>query len=348
MWGTLGDQSAASVGEEAAMGRMRAPADGSQADLDNLQKIEHIVVLMLENRSFDHMLGYLSLEGGRDDVDGLKDGMKNEYQGRTYPVHKLQNTALDKAHDPCHSPDCIDEQLKNNSGGFVENFVKRHPNVPNPGVVVGYYDAEALPVYDHLASEFLICDRWFSSVAGDTWPNRLYSLTGGSEGHRKHFADPPIYALKSFVRHLDHAKVSWKWYFHDVPTIRVADDQYRISHPDRTAFFDRRLPILPSTFVEDAASGHLPAGSWVDPNFADVRLGPAGPNDDHPPSDVKAAQDLVLKLYNAVVRSPAWPKTLLVITYDEHGGFFDHVAPPAAEDDFADCRHYGVRVPAII
>ena len=97
------------------MARVRTPADGDPADLENLTKIEHIVVLMLENRSFDHMLGYLSLEGGRDDVDGLKAGMKNEYQGRTYPVHKLENTALDKAHDPCHAPDCIDEQLKNNS-----------------------------------------------------------------------------------------------------------------------------------------------------------------------------------------------------------------------------------------
>ena len=337
------------------MARTRAGPGGADdsAHLENLSKIEHLVVLMLENRSFDHMLGYLSLEGGRDDVDGLKAGMKNEYAGKTYPVHKLQRTALDKAHDPCHSPDCIDEQLQGNSGGFVKNFAKKHPNVPDPQVVVGYYDADALPVYDHLSEAFLICDRWFSSLAGDTWPNRLYALTGGSLGNRKHFADPPIYDLPSFVRHLDHAKVSWKWYFHDVPTLSAADSRYRPpaiepQNLTRLAFFDRRLPALPTTFMEDAAAGRLPSVAWIDPNFADVRLGPAGSNDDHPPSDVTAAQDLVLKLHNAVVRGPKWQQTMLVVTYDEHGGFFDHVQPGPAADDFPACASYGVRVPAFV
>ena len=339
------------------MGRTRnGPTEGSREHLENLQKIEHIVVLMLENRSFDHMLGYLSLEAGRDDVDGLKDGMKNQFRGKTYPIHKLENTALDKPHDPCHSPDCIDMQLSNNSGGFVRNFGETHPNVPDPDVVIGYYDAEALPVYDHLATEFLICDCWFSSVAGDTWPNRLYALTGGSDGHRKHFEDPPIYDLKSFVRHLDHMQVRWKWYFHDIPTICAADSEYRPPNADldtlrrRLAFFDRppKIPFLPKSFIQDAANDKLPGVAWIDPNFADVRLGTTGSNDDHPPSDVKAAQDLVLKVYNAVVNSPAWPKTLLVITYDEHGGFFDHVQPGAAQDDFPACANYGVRVPAIV
>jgi phospholipase C len=106
--------------------------------------------------------------------------------------------------------------------------------------------------------------------------------------------------------------------------------------------------IMPTSFLEDAASGNLPGVAWIDPNFADLRLGPTGSNDDHPPSDVTAAQDLVLKLYNAVVSSPAWPKTMLVITYDEHGGFFDHVQPGPAEDDFPACANYGVRVPAIV
>jgi phospholipase C len=348
-------ESAANGREEEAMGRTRnGPAEGNPAHLENLQKIEHIVVLMLENRSFDHMLGYLTLEGGRTDVDGLKPTMKNDHAGKTFPVHKLENTALDKPHDPCHSPDCIDQQLSHNSGGFVDNFAKTHPNVPDPEVVMGYYDAETLPVYDHLAEQFLICDRWFSSLAGDTWPNRLYAVTGGSEGHRKHFADPPLYDLKSFVRHLDHMQVRWKWYFHDVPTISAADSEYRPPKAGfdtlrRLAFFDRRLPLAPSTFVEDAAKKNgLPGVSWIDPNFADVRLGPAGSNDDHPPSDVTAAQDLVVKLYNAVVHSPDWKKILLVITYDEHGGFFDHVQPGPAKDDFPACAHYGVRVPAIV
>src|SRR5207247_6110256 len=102
------------------------------------------------------------------------------------------------------------------------------------------------------------------------------------------------------------------------------------------------------SFLKRAAQGDLPAVSWIDPNFVDVNLGPGASDDDHPPSDLLAGQELVFRLFNAVVRSPVWPKMLLVITYDEHGGFYDHVAPPAAEDDDPGFRGYGPRVPAIV
>jgi phospholipase C len=214
---------------------------------------------------------------------------------------------------------------------------------------MGYYNGSDLPVYDHLAREYLVCDRWFCSVPGSTWPNRLYAVTGKAAGSKDN-KKPPIYDLPSFPRHLDTARVSWRWYAHEeFGTLRVTDGRYLLGSFDRFAYFDRRSLLQPKNFLDHAAAGELPAVSWIDPNFIDFDfLGPSGSNDDHPPSDVLDGQELVLKLYHALVTSPNWRKTLLVITYDEHGGFFDHVPPPAARDDRPAFRSYGPRVPALV
>src|SRR6266516_2926937 len=124
---------------------------------------------MMENRSFDHMLGYLSLEGGRGDVDGLREGLANEYQGRRYPVHHLGATVI--AEDPDHSASAVDVQI---GGGKMDGFVasyaatlqSRGATDADPAPIMGYYRGADVPVYDHLASEFAVCDRWFSSVPG--------------------------------------------------------------------------------------------------------------------------------------------------------------------------------------
>jgi phospholipase C len=323
-----------------------AAADDSAA---NLQKIEHIVVLMLENRSFDHMLGYLSLEGGRSDVDGLTPGLSNKHRGNTYRIRHLQRTALTKPEDPCHGGGCTAEQIGNGSmGGFVSNYAKSRPQAPHVGLVMAYYNGSDLPVYDHLAREFCVADRWFSSVPGATWPNRLYAVAGRAAGS-KDGRRVPIYDVPSFVRHLERHKVSWRWYSHDVGTLRFSDSEFYTGYLARFAYFDRRSILAPRNFLDDAKDGKLPAVSWIDPNFVDVSfIGPAGSNDDHPPSDIKAGQELVLKVYSALVKSPNWGKTMLVITYDEHGGFYDHVPPPAAQDDRPAFRTYGVRVPALV
>jgi phospholipase C len=129
----------------------------------------------------------------------------------------------------------------------------------------------------------------------------------------------------------------------------LIDSQYRIGEFSHFSYFDRHSLRVRENFLDHARSGDLAALSWIDPNFVDFNYyGPAGSNDDHPPSDITAGQELVFKLYDAVVRSPAWPRTLLVITYDEHGGFYDHVTPPGATDASPSFRSYGVRVPAII
>jgi phospholipase C len=342
-------------------------ATGTDSRLD---RIEHIVVLMLENRSFDHMLGYLSLEGGRDDVDGLKDGMQNEYGGAPYPPRRLKAGALlTKDHDPDHSGGATTKQI--NSGamdGFVASYAetlqKRGVSVDDAGLIMGYHNAEDLPVYDHLAREFCVCDRWHSSVPGATWPNRLYAVSGKADGSRDDKTPAPLYDNKSFVRHLDAADVSWRWYSFDPATLRCVDSKYLLDlgHYHRFRFFDKAtlrwqtaaeevvvIDEASASFLQDAASGDLPAVSWIDPNFNDLNLWGSASNDDHPPSNVLDGQDLVFRVYHALATSPRWQQTLLVITYDEHGGFYDHVAPPEApDDDPVQFGSYGVRVPAIL
>jgi phospholipase C len=315
--------------------------------VDALDQIEHIVVLMMENRSFDHMLGYLSLDGGRTDVDGLRPEMANEHEGRSYPVRRLDSTALVKEQDPCHSGACVDEQLGEGNGGFVSSFVRTRsdPKFARDPIVMGYHDADQLPVYDFLARRYCVCDRWFCSVRGATFPNRLYAVAGRAARSRDN-ARPPTYDLPSFVRHLDAAGATWRWYTSDpFPTLWAIDRGYL----RRT--FDNVRP-LSSPFKEDdffssARNDRLPNVSWIDPNFVDFG-GPVGSNDDHPPSDVRAGQELVLRIFNALVRSPAWERTLLLVVYDEHGGFFDHVDPPEAPDDDPAFRVYGPRVPALV
>ncbi|MGN6166830.1 MAG: alkaline phosphatase family protein [Solirubrobacteraceae bacterium] len=331
----------------------------------NLQKLEHVVVLMLENRSFDHMLGYLSQEGGRGDVDGLGAEFANRHAGRTYPVHHLDSTAV--ADDPEHSAAAVDLQLGGGKmDGFVASFARtlERVGVPDadPSRVMGYYNADDVPVYDHLAREFAICDRWFSSVPGATWPNRLYAICGRAAGSRDDLPPhmPPIYRRPSFVRHLDAHDVSWRWYSFETGTLRLADTHYRLGHHDRFAFFshtnlnwkerlERSIDIEAPSFIEDAAQGTLPSVAWIDPNFSNFNPIGFQPNDDHAPADIKDGQELVLAVYHALATGPQWEKTLLIVFYDEHGGFFDHVAPPEAPDDDPEMfGRYGVRVPALI
>jgi phospholipase C len=171
---------------------------------------------------------------------------------------------------------------------------------------------------------------------------------------------PPLYHRPSFPRHLDAHEVSWRWYSFDPGTLRLADVNYRLGHhqrfgyfsktglPWRTALYISCNPRIPS-FLEDAAAGSLPSVSWIDPAFTNFNLLGFPVNDDHPPADIKDGQDLVLAIYDALAAGPQWHRSMLVIVYDENGGFYDHVPPPAAADSEPEMfGRYGVRVPAII
>ena len=265
------------------------------------------------------------------------------------------------------------------TGGFVKAFLDSRSPADQLGrdlwvVPMGYYGSKDLPTYDFLAHNFCVCDNWHASVPGDTWPNRLYSLTG-REGEKVHpplldklaglfgplkvLAGAPIYDVPAFTRHLDDRQ--WRWYSHDPATLRAADSAYRAADDLRTdnfAFFDRKkvsiatqaaeaLIVGHDSFLDDAAKGELRDVSWIDPNFIDLDVLDPASNDDHPPCDIRAGQAFILELYDALVGSPAWEDTVLVVVYDEHGGFYDHVAPPPVHDD-SGYATLGVRVPALI
>ena len=239
--------------------------EGDQVHAAKLDKIDHVVVVMLENRSFDHMLGYLSLSGRRPEIDGLRPGLANQYQGCTYPVHHLDVTTLGM--DPDHSSGAIDEQV---AGGHMSGFVAsaaatlagRADDRGDPGCVMGHYDGADVPVYDHLAEEFAVCDRWFSSVPGSTLPNRLYALCGVAAGSPddRPLQVPPLYHQPSFVRHLDARNISWRWYSFDPGTLRLADAHYLLGHHQRFGYFSKTgLPW--KTVFDISCNPKIPASS---------------------------------------------------------------------------------------
>jgi phospholipase C len=379
------------------MSRLAAAESGAaraQA-LKRLGEIKHLVVLMMENRSFDQMLGHLKLDG-MSDVNGLTGNEANEAGGVEYKVHPFApdetvfHPDIDpsgKILDPCHGKACVTEQIAGGAmSGFVDNFLKTRREdhgveVPEPyrGLVMGYYTADHLPVYDHLARSYCVCDAWHASVPGDTWPNRLYALSGteaDSIGHRPGIwsrllarlagfpladalRDAPIFETEAFTRHLEDRQ--WRWYSHDPATLRAADGRYRspLARDNFTYFNRKRVSAVTEigeaaittrdSFLDDAAKGELRDLSWIDPNFIDLSVLDPNSEDDHPPSDIRAGQALVLELYEALANSPAWEDTLLVIAYDEHGGFYDHAPPPPVPPGDGSCYEtLGVRVPALL
>lgn len=329
----------------------------------NLEKIETIVFLMLENRSFDHMVGYLSNEGGRADVEGLDGSEANppEGTGTEVEVHPLQSTQF--LLDPHHGFQEVTRQIADGEmSGFVESFIDRHP-FADFEQIMGYYTAEQVPTYDFLAENFLLCNRWFSSFPGSTQPNRYCAMSGLTPTLQNiRPGDPRLgyLTMATIFDWLTQHRVPWAYYEHDVSFLRMFD-RYRLD--DSRVIPMQVKETCPGDargdgFYTRAENGTLPAVTFIDPNF--VQLPPERTaNDDHPPVDIGAAQNLVARIYNALVRSPQWENVLFVVTYDEHGGFFDHVAPPGtpASDEGEDTVprvhpdgpfHLGVRVPAFV
>jgi phospholipase C len=192
----------------------------------SLSNIDHIVVLMLENRSFDHMFGYLSLPqalGGkaRTDVDGLTGNETNKDEnGVVFPVQRMASPKMNG--DPCHEWDCVEEQLNNNNGGFITNYGKVVVN--NPQFIMHYFTGADVPVFDKLAKDFTICDRYFCSLPGPTQPNRAYALAGTSDGHKHNFTKTELLTGVGFVAptifEMLPNHVTWQCYSHDISALR--------------------------------------------------------------------------------------------------------------------------------
>lgn len=321
--------------------------------------IDHIVVLTMENRSFDHMLGYLSLpidKGGmgRSEVDGLKGGdvNVNKFKGVDYKSFPLTNTLF--APDPAHGYQAVYHQI---NGGKMDGFVRSYAEqagVEDAANIMGYHTAANVWMYDALAREFVVCQRWFAAHPGPTFCNRFYELTGRLNLTSSLNADvprgfwefdnsnpkTPVFT-KTIFDHLDEHGVSWN-YFEDGYCFLRFFSKHTFNDKNIFAFNDPERG-----FFANAMNGTLPSVSFIDPHFIEL---PPNANADGPPADIKDGQILVQRVVNAAIKGRNWNKTLLIITYDEHGGFYDHVPPPNAVkfSDESPIETYGLRVPAFI
>jgi phospholipase C len=360
-------------------GRQRAP------------RVEHVFVLMLENRAFDHMFGFsgitgIDIEGNPTSVDGTdqtRDTNVNPVTGANVPVSTPADLALKEVDvDPGHEFEhtlvalCGEEATYTpgpagyppiTNSGFIANYHDNGSNAPER--IMHCYTAEQLPVMNALAREFAICDKWFSSLPGPTWPNRFFLLAASSggldgspstadvisattvEGYR--FSNGNIFDL------LDQYCIEWKIF---------EGDEFPVSF----ALSGMNLNALQGRFedfedfeseLSDVSFG--PQFVFIEPKYGAHSFDVTGPGDFacgnsmHPLDDVTRGERLVKTVYEAIRNSPHWEKSMLVVVFDEHGGFYDHVAPPAAVppgDTITQSyvqHHFqfdqlGVRVPALI
>jgi len=339
-----------------------------------LSKIQHIVVLMLENRSFDMMLGFLYADEGNKSpsgqpFEGLTGKESNpDSKGKDVPIFKIKatdkNAYFMPGSDPGEGYAPTNCQLFGNvnaptppvatNKGFVKDFTNtldwesKKPSWAKeilPGTVpqniMGMFTPEMLPVLSGLARGYAVCDHWYSSVPTETMPNRAFANAATSQGHlddkTKTYTVPSIFGL------LGQNKVSWAIYGYDTEPLT------RHNFPDTTSADDSHFGLF-KDFKAAAASGTLPSYTFLEPAWSSTG------NSQHPAGDVAPGEQLIHDVYYALYNSKAWNQTLLIITYDEHGGCYDHVPPPSGaippddtpgEFDF-DFKRFGVRVPAVL
>ncbi len=286
-----------------------------------LAHVETVVVLCMENRSFDHYLGALRLVEGRMDIDGLTGGETNlSASGEEVGVHLLEDFT---PADPPHEWDAVHAQWND---GACDGFVREHEGASERDVM-GYHVRSQLPVTYALADAGAICQRWFCGCLGPTWPNRYYLHGATSLGRQGNF---PVLGFTSIFDRLDDAGVGHLNYYSDVAWA--------------TGGYGKLTGLAGiERFFEDAGAGNLPPFSIIDPSFFG-----GGANDDHPDHDVRLGQALIGSVVTALGASPQWDRCLFVLTYDEHGGFYDHVPPPETLDDEPDFRRLGFRVPSLV
>jgi len=320
----------------------------------NPDPIKHVILLLLENRSFDQMLGcfrerYPNLDG----VDPANRGSNTDNSGQIFKQEETREVQMDL--DPGHRLEDVMVQLENNNAGFVKNFVQRHADSSpeQRQQVMSFYPLMFLDALHRMARDFTICDHWFSSVPGPTWPNRFFALSGTSSGTvrmPKGITDSDLEGF--FAQHqdtifdrLNEAQRSWKVYFYDFPSSLILNHQRR---PENLAHYFR----IDQFFKEVANEAEFPEFCLIEPKFAG-----RDQNDDHPPHNIMKGEKLIADVYNAIrSRDELWKSSLLVILFDEHGGFYDHVPPPPtiAPDDERDKKQpfnfdrLGVRVPAVL
>jgi phospholipase C len=321
--------------------------------MSSADPIRHVVLLALENHSFDQMLGsfktvYPQLEG----VNRTAPYSNSDRSGNSYLQAETRQRQM--LLDPHHEVEHVLAQLSRGNQGFVEDFATAYPTSVRQDrqEIMNYFPLGFLPGLHSLARDFTICDHSFSSLPGPIWPNRFFLLTGTSNGrvnmpgdgqHKVDLAGWFEQNQTTLFDRLTERGINWKSYFHDIPQSSVLTHQ-RLPHNAARYFYISR-------FFEDArgAEEDFPQFAFIEPNFMGY-----DENDDHPPHDIMRAEKLIADIYNSIRANPAlWQSTLFVVLFDEHGGFYDHVEPPPTipPDDFSyeySFDRLGVRVPALL
>ncbi len=314
-----------------AMGKFLS-ACGTEPGDDGPVGITTLVVLMMENRTYDHLLGARSLLEGKPG-DGLVSTMTNlDRLGNPVGLWTPPLTDAQCVIDPPHGWDASRAQF---NGGALDGFVTVHQAAHDSDTDIGpmqYLTRDHVPATWSLADHYVSCDRYFASVMGPTWPNRMYWHSGSSNGIMSNDLPTNGFDWRSIYHSLVEHGVEYAYYYGDVPVVAVLEDIE--GHPDRIFRMEE--------FYAHAAAGTLPPVVHIDPSFS--------LNDDHPPHHPILGQQLIASIYTALATSPQWKNCMFVVTYDEHGGFFDHVAPGTVFDDFASSGfdQLGFRVPTIV
>src|SRR6267143_1185983 len=329
--------------------------------MKDLSLIDTIVIVMLENRSFDHILGHLSYGSFANGtaVDGLKyPTQRNEYRnldgGQGYYPFTMHDGTL--ASDLPHERGEVAVQLdlsdvtgQFSMGGFVKSYFEttgvNRSTTPDP---MGFLSPTDVPITRFFADNFAVCDHWFAPLPTSTQPNRMMSLSGSTRIDHTSGMFPPCDPL--VIDWLNERNVSWRVYHCGISFFALLGRPEIFGPSFRS--IDRLAPD-----VAHESSSDFPSVIIVEPSYGDApHVGNDMPNDNHPPLAVAGGEAFLKQVYDALTCNPArWSRTVMIVTYDEHGGFFDHVQPPPvpykpeSNATFTEpFKSLGVRVPALI
>jgi phospholipase C len=302
---------------------------------DQVPEIEHIVVVMMENHSFDNILGLIGRgDGFTVGSDGLPTASNPDGHGNLIHAFHMPNECQTTGvrNDWTAAHEAFD-------GGTNQGFVTG--STPE---AMGYFTKDDLPFTCGMASVFPIADRYFCSAMAQTDPNRRYLISGTSLGLINDTFPLELPPNGVIYEQFDKHGITWKDYYSDAPTLGVYLSYLEEGNP-----LSKGVTKIDQFYI-DAAAGNLPQYCLVEPNYDE--------SSEEDPQDIQFGDQFIGKVVNAVMSSPNWPKTMLIWTYDEHGGYYDHVPPPAAipPDDIppnlqpgdppGTFDQYGFRVPA--